>query len=62
MSSGVHDAAGELEYKVAENLAIGFQLNGLIIRLKKPEGYNVDKYDFYGIKRIDTQLGLRIYL
>lgn len=51
-----------IEYKVAGNFAIGFQLNGLIIRLKKPEGYNVDKYDFYGIKRTDTQLGLRIYL
>jgi hypothetical protein len=31
------------------------------MRLKKPEGYE-DKYDFYGIKRFDALLGLRVYL
>ena len=50
-----------IEYRLTDRLGIGLHANGLTMRLKKPEGYE-DKYDFYGIKRFDALLGLRVYL
>jgi hypothetical protein len=50
-----------VEYRLTDRLGIGLHANGLTMRLKKPEGYE-DKYDFYGIKRFDALLGLRVYL
>jgi len=51
-----------IEYKISEKVGIGLLVNGFVMNLKKPEGYNDDKYDFYGIKRVDVQVGARIYL
>ena len=51
-----------IEYKISEKIGIGLQMNGFVMSLKKPEEYNNDKYDFYGIKRFDVQVGARIYL
>ena len=51
-----------IDYKVSKNVSIGFKINGLIMSMEKPEGYNIDKYDFYGIKRIDALCGISIYI
>ena len=51
-----------IEYKISDKVGIGIQLNGFLMSQKKPEGYTDDKYDFYGIKRYDVQVGARIYL
>ena len=51
-----------IDYKISKNVSIGFKINGLIMSMEKPEGYNIDKYDFYGIKRIDALCGISIYL
>ena len=37
------------------------QITLTTVSLKKPKGYD-DKYDFYGIRRIDPQIGIRCYL
>ena len=50
-----------LEYMLSKNISIGLQINITTMSLKKPEGYD-DKYDFYGIRRIDPQIGIRCYL
>ena len=51
-----------IEYMLSKKIAIGFQMNAFTMSLKKPEGYDTDKNEFYGIRRIDTLLGLRFYL
>ena len=57
-----------LEYKLSEQVGIGIQVNGFIVSLKEPEWYLKSKYyesiryDFYGIKRFDVQIGARIHL
>jgi len=50
-----------LEYMLSRNVSIGLQITLTTVSLKKPEGYD-DKYDFYGIRRIDPQIGIRCYL
>ena len=50
-----------LEYMLSKNISIGLQINITTMSLKKPEGCD-DKYDFYGIRRIDPQIGIRCYL
>lgn len=51
-----------IDYKVSEKIGIGFHISGLTMRMKKPEDYDDDKYDFYGIRHLDPLLGIRIYL
>lgn len=51
-----------LEYKISDRVGFGIQVNGFIVSLKEPEGYKNDKYDFYGIKRYDVLVGVRIHL
>lgn len=50
-----------LEYMLSKSVGIGLQVTLTTTSLKKPEGHG-DKYDFYGIRRIDPQIGLRCYL
>ena len=50
-----------LEYMLSKNVSIGLPINITTMSLKKPESYD-DKYDFYGIRRIDPQIGIRCYL
>ena len=64
-ASATESSAGILcqigvDYMLSKRIAIGFQSNAFTMSLKRPEGY--DKYDFYGIRRIDTLLGIRFYL
>ena len=51
-----------LEGKLSDRVGIGIQVNGFIVSLKEPEGYKNDKYDFYGIKRYDVLVGVRIHI
>lgn len=51
-----------IEYKVSEKVGLALQMNGFSVSLKRPEDIDTDKYDFWGIKHIDAQLGFRIYL
>ena len=39
----------------------GLQIDFFVMSLKKPEGLG-DKYDFYGIRRIDPQMSIQYYL
>lgn len=50
-----------IEYMFSKHVGIGLQMNLSTMTLDKPKGYG-DKYDFYGIRRIDPQLGVRWYL
>ena len=49
------------EYMLSKNVGIGLQIDYFVMSLKKPEGLG-DKYDFYGIKRIEPQISLQYYL
>ena len=51
-----------IQYKVSKNIGIGFQVNAFRMPMKRPDGIDTSKYDFYGIVRDDAQLGLRFYL
>ena len=51
-----------IEYMVSKKIAIGFQINAFTMSFDRPEGYDTDKYDFYGVRRMDTLLGIRFYL
>ena len=52
-----------IEYRIAKQVGIGLQVDYFTVKLTQPEGYNSSKqYDYYGIKRLDTTLGLRFYL
>lgn len=51
-----------IQYKFSDRVGLGFQLNTFRMSMKRPDGIDTSKYDFYGIQRIDTQLGLRFYL
>ena len=51
-----------IQYKVSKNIGIGFHVNAFRMSLKRPDGIDTSKYDFYGIARYDAQLGLRFYL
>ena len=50
-----------IEYMVSREVGIGFQINTFTVSMKKPEGYNISSDEFYGIRRMDTLLGLRYY-
>lgn len=49
------------EYMLSKNVGIGLQIDFFVMSLKKPEGLG-DKYDFYGIRRIDPQMSIQYYL
>ena len=51
-----------IDYKVSEKIGIGFHISSFTMHMKKPEDYNGDKYDFYGIRHLDPLLGIRFYL
>ena len=51
-----------MEYKLSNHVGLGLQVNASTIKMDKPEGYDMDKNEFYGIKRLATLLGLRFYL
>lgn len=51
-----------IEYMLSKNIGIGLQLNSFTMSMKRPDGIDTSKYDFYGIKRLDAQLGLRFYM
>ena len=51
-----------LEYKLADRVAIGLQVDGFSVKMDKPEDYEGDKNEFYGIKRLEPLIGLRFYL
>lgn len=51
-----------IEYMLSKSIGIGIQLNSFTMSMKRPDGIDTSKYDFYGIKRLDALLGLRFYL
>lgn len=51
-----------IEHMISKRIGLGVQFNSMTMRMKRPDGIDTEKYDFYGIKRLDAQLGLRIYL
>lgn len=50
-----------LEYKVSSQIALGAQLNMITVKLDKPDGVELKKNEFYGIKRLGFQVGMRYY-
>lgn len=50
-----------IEYMVSPKIGIGFQIGFMSMKLKQPKGFDMKKYDFYGIRRVDLGIGLRIY-
>jgi opacity protein-like surface antigen len=51
-----------IEYMLSKSIGIGIQINSFTMSMKRPDGIDTSKYDFYGIKRFDAQLGFRFYL
>ena len=51
-----------IEYMLSKSIGIGIQFNSFTMSMKRPAGIDTSKYDFYGIKRIDAQFGLRFYI
>ena len=51
-----------IEYMLSKRIGLGLQLNTLTMRMKRPDDIDTKEYDFYGIRRLDAQLGMRIYL
>ena len=49
------------EWKVAKSLALGAQISYISVRMKKPEGLELEKNEFYGITHFGLQAGLRYY-
>lgn len=50
-----------IEYMLSKKVGIGIQSDAFVMSLKEPDDYK-GEYDFYGIRRIDAQIGLRFYL
>ena len=50
-----------LEYMCSKNIGIGIKAGAFSMGLKEPDGYKVDKNEFYGIRRTDLLGGLRFY-
>lgn len=50
-----------LEYKVSSQIALGAQLNLITVKLDKPDGFELKDNEFYGIRRIGFQVGMRYY-
>jgi len=56
-----------VEYMITEHVGLGLQVNGFIMRMKRPDDYpspyySRSKKDKYGIKRLECLFGLRFYL
>jgi hypothetical protein len=51
-----------VEHMFSDRIGIGLQLNTFTMRMKRPDNMDTSKYDFYGIRRLDAQIGLRFYL
>ena len=49
------------EYKLGQNIALGLQTNLISMKLDEPDGIELDKNEFYGIRRVGIQAGLRYY-
>ena len=50
-----------VEYMCTKSIGIGIKINAFSMRLKEPDGYKVNKDEFYGIRRTDFLGGLRFY-
>ena len=50
-----------LEYMCSKNIGIGIKLNAFSMGLEQPDGFKLNKDDFYGIRRTDILGGLRFY-
>ena len=50
------------EYRVAKHLAIGLQMHTLSMPQKKPEGVELKKNEFYGIRHLSPHVRLCYYL
>ena len=50
-----------MEYMCTKSIGIGIKINAFSMRLKEPDGYKVNKDEFYGIRRTDFLGGLRFY-
>ena len=51
-----------VEHMISDRIGIGLQFNSFTMRMKRPDNIDTSRYDFYGIKRLDAQIGLRLYL
>ena len=50
-----------LEYMCTKNLGIGIKLDAFSMSLDRPDGFELNKDEFYGIRRTDILGGLRFY-
>ena len=50
-----------IEYMLSRHFGVGFQVNAFSVGLKRPEEIDTSRYDFYGVRHVDTMLGLRYY-
>ena len=50
-----------MERKVAKHLALGAQMNLFTVSMKRPDGLELRKDEFYGIQHIGLLGGLRYY-
>ena len=50
-----------LEYKVSDQIALGAQMNMITVKLDKPDDVVLKENEFYGIRRIGLQVGMRYY-
>ena len=51
-----------MEYMLSPNIGVGVQANMFTVSLKKPEGIELKSNEFYGVRRIGLEAGLRLYL
>lgn len=49
------------EYRLGENIALGLQVNMLVMKMDKPDNVVLDKDHFYGIQRVGVHAGIRYY-
>ena len=49
------------EYRLGENIALGLQVNMLVMKMDKPNDVILDNDHFYGIQRVGVQTGIRYY-
>ncbi len=50
-----------IDYRLARHWAIGLQMDGISIHMKKPNDVKLEKNEFYGIQRVGLKAGLRYY-
>jgi hypothetical protein len=46
---------------VSNQIALGAQMNMITVKLNKPDGFELKDNEFYGIRRIGFQVGMRYY-